>query len=108
MTNPAEDTHKSFESSLASLAEAVSSEDFESAAALTERVSELAPAFVAAGATSLERDERWRRVLESLESARRSTLAGRQHLRLQASALRQSSAYSRDTLEREPRWTTAL
>jgi len=108
MPSPLEDTHPSCEASLASFTEAVNSEDFAAAAALAVRVSELAPAFAAAGATRVERDERWRRVLESLESARRSALAARQHLRLQVGALRQSSAYSRDTLEREPRWTTAL
>ena len=103
-----EDIRQSCEASLASLAEAVNGEDFEAAATLAARISELAPAFAAAGRTSQERDGRWRQVLEAIESARRSTLAARQHLRLQASALRHSSAYSRDALDREPRWTTAL
>ncbi len=96
------------ESSLASLVEAVNNEDFDAAAALAVRVSELAPAFAAAATTGVERAVRLRRVLDALESARRSTIAVRQHLRSQVSALRQSTAYNQDTLEREPRWSTAL
>lgn len=103
-----EDVTQPCEAALAGLTEAVDSEDFEAAAGLAARVSELAPAFAAAGRTREERDRRWRLVLNAIESARRSTIAARQHLRLQAGALRQASAYSGDARDREPRWTTAL
>jgi hypothetical protein len=96
------------EAALASLGEAVNNEEFDAATALVVRISELAPAFATAATTDEERAARWRLVLDALESARRSTIASRQHLRSQAIALKQTTAYNQGTLEREPRWSTAL
>lgn len=108
ISNSSEAAVITVESSLSWLAEAVTNEDYDAAATLATRVCELTPSFAAAARNAEESDHRWRLVLEALEAARRSALTARQHLRSQARTLKQSSAYSQSTLEREPRWTTAL